>query len=92
VLRVTAISVAECSAGFPNTAAARFFLEPFPVVRLFPEAAYEAGDIDREQIALGRRLGENDTLIAGIARYFGEPLLSNDAAFGRVRGLRVVSY
>jgi predicted nucleic acid-binding protein len=90
--RITVVSVAEFATGFPTNEAARFFVSGFPIVRLFPEAAYEAANIDRELIAIGQRLGENDNLIAGIARYFGEPLISNDAAFRRVRNLRVHPY
>jgi predicted nucleic acid-binding protein len=30
--------------------------------------------------------------IAGFARYYGVPLVSNDAAFDRVTGLRRLSY
>lgn len=91
-VRITVISVAEFAAGFPSNAAARLFVSAFPIVRLFPEAAYEAATIDRELISVGQRLGENDNLIAGIARYFGEPLISNDRAFRRVRNLRVHPY
>jgi predicted nucleic acid-binding protein len=91
-IRITAISIAEFSAGFQNREDARPFLDLFRVYRLFPEAAYSAGDVDRELIAIGARLGEADTLIAGIALYYGEPLISNDAAFQRVRRLRVHPY
>jgi predicted nucleic acid-binding protein len=91
-IRITVVSVAEFAAGFTTNAEARFFLAPFPIIRLFPEAAYEAADIDRDLMRTGDRLGENDNVIAGIARYFGEPLISNDAAFRRVASLRVRSY
>jgi predicted nucleic acid-binding protein len=91
-VRITVISVAEFSAGFDAASDARAFLDCFRSYRFFPEAAYEAGAVDRELIQTGARLGEADTFIAGIARYYGEPLISNDAAFRRVRGLRVVSY
>jgi predicted nucleic acid-binding protein len=43
-------------------------------------------------IASGGRLGEADNLIAGTARYYGIPLVSNDRAFDRVRGLRRIAY
>jgi predicted nucleic acid-binding protein len=48
--------------------------------------------IDREMIASGGRLGEADNLIAGTARYYGIPLVSNDRAFDRVRGIRRIAY
>ena len=91
-IRITVISVAEVAAGFDTNAEARVFLATFSVVRLFPEAAYEAASVERELAAVGAGLGENDNLIAGMARYFGEPLISNDAAFRRVRTLRVLTY
>lgn len=91
-IRITIISVAEVAAGFDTNAQARVFLATFPIVRLFTEAAYEAADIERELTNAGGRLGENDNHIAGIARYYGEPLISNDRAFRRVRNLRVIEY
>ena len=86
------MSVAEFAAGLPSNVAARLFVASFTIVRLFPEAALEAATVDRELIRVGQRLGENDTLIAGIARYFGEPLISNDGDFGQVANLRVLRY
>lgn len=43
-------------------------------------------------MATGHRLGENDNWIAGFARYYGEPLVSNDPDFDRVRGLRRIAF
>jgi hypothetical protein len=34
---ITVVSIPEFAAGLASNAAARFFLAPFPVVRLFPE-------------------------------------------------------
>ncbi len=90
--RISVVSIAEFSAGFSNPLQARVFLDMFHCLRLFPEAAYEAGAIDRELIASGGRLGEADNLIAGTARYYGIPLVSNDRAFDRVRGIRRIAY
>ena len=90
--RISVVSMAEFSAGFSNPLQARVFLDTFHGLRLFPEAAYEAGAVDRELIASGGRLGEADNLIAGTARYYGIPLISNDRAFDRVRDLRRISY
>ena len=92
VFRISVVSIAEFSAGFPNPLQARVFLDTFHCLRLFPDAAYEAGAIDRELIATGGRLGEADTLIAGTARYYGISLVSNDRAFDRVRGIRRIAY
>lgn len=58
--RISVVSIAEFSAGFAKPLQARVFLDTFHCLRLFPEAAYEAGAIDRELIASGGRLGEAD--------------------------------
>jgi len=89
---VTVISLGEIAAGMRNNQAARDFLSRFRIVTLKAEVALEAAAIDRELIRLGQRLGENDNWIAGFARYYGEPLVSNDTAFDRVVGLRRISH
>ncbi len=89
---VTVISVGEVAVIFPEPADARRFLAHYRVLRLTPEIAYAAALIDRELIAAGRRLGENDTWIAAFCRYYGQPLISRDQAFDRVRGLRRMPY
>lgn len=91
-LRITIISLGEFAAGFAHLQDAREYLRRFPVIRITPECAYECSRVDYELIQLGCRLGENDNWIAGIARYYGEPVVSNDRAFTRVRGLKVRSY
>ena len=60
------------------------------MLRLTPEIALVAAQIDRELI--DQRLGENDNWIAGFCRYYGQPIISRDTAFDRVRGLRRLSY
>ena len=92
VHHVTVISLGELAAGMPRNQTARDFLGKFRIVTLKPEIALEAASIDRELIRIGQRLGENDTWIAGFARYYGEPLVSNDEAFDRVAGLRRISH
>jgi predicted nucleic acid-binding protein len=91
-LRITIISLGEFATGFTEVRTARDYLRRFPVIRITPECAYECSRVDRELIHLGCRLGENDNWIAGIARYYGEPVVSNDRAFTRVRGLSVHAY
>jgi predicted nucleic acid-binding protein len=91
-LRITIISLGEFATGFNDLQDARAYLRRFPVIRITPECAYECSRIDRELIRIGQRLGENDNWIAGIARYYGELLVSNDFAFTRVTGLKVRSY
>ena len=88
----TVISAGELAVIFPANEAARQFLSKYRVLRLTPEIAYVAAIIDRELIASGGRLGENDNWIAGFCRYYRQPIISRDAAFDRVRGLRRFSY
>ena len=61
-------------------------------MRLTLEIAFTAAIVDRELIAAGGRLGENDNWIAGVCRYYGQPIVSRGAAFDRVRGLRRLAY
>jgi predicted nucleic acid-binding protein len=68
---------------------ARFFAQ-FRVLPLHFGAAVAAGQLDRRLRKSGDRLGEADTLIAGIALYNGQ--VSRDAAFDRVPGLRRIPH
>ena len=92
-LRITVISAGEIAVIFRTNQEARIFLSRFFTLKnIFPELAYTAATIDRELIAAGGRLGENDNWIAAFCRYHGEPLISRDRAFDRVRGLRRLNY
>lgn len=91
--RTTVISVAEIAVIFPANRDARAFLSRFVTLKnIFAEIAFTAASIDRELIATGQRLGENDNWIAAFCRYHSEPLISNDTDFDRVRGLRRLPY
>ena len=89
---VTVISLGEVAVIFPEESDARRFLARYRTLRLTPEVAYVAARIDRELLATGGRLGENDNWIAAFCRYYGQPLISRDAAFDRVPGLRRLPY
>jgi predicted nucleic acid-binding protein len=89
---VTVISVGELAVLFDSNQQARLFLQRYRQLRLFPEIAYTAAEIDRQLLQQGQRLGENDTWIAGFCRYYGQPLISQDAGFDRVAGLRRLAY
>ena len=89
---VSTVSVGELAAGMNTNEAARRLVSRFRRVNLFTEVALAAADIDRQLIGLGLRLGENDTWLAGTARYYGVPIVSNDADFDRVPGLRRLRY
>ena len=89
---LTTISVGELAVLFDTHQEARHFLQRYRQLRLFPEIAYAAAEIDRELMDQGLRLGENDNWIAGFCRYYGQPLISQDTAFDRVAGLRRLAY
>ena len=89
---VTVISVGELAVLFDTNEQARLFLQRYRQLRLFPEIAYAAAEIDRALTDQGLRLGENDNWIAGFCRYYGQPLISRDAAFDRVPALRRLTY
>ncbi len=91
-LITTVISAGEFATGFDELQHARIFLSRWRVLNLQPEVAYAAAQVDRELMDVGGRLGENDTWIAGFARYFNQSLISNDKAFDRVRALRRLNY
>ena len=92
-LFTTVISAGEIAVIFDSLADVRAFLAPYRILRLTPEVAYVAAALDRELIGTtGNRLGENDNWIAGFCRYYGQPLVSRDEGFDRVRGLRRLAY
>jgi predicted nucleic acid-binding protein len=90
--RLTIITSGEISVLFESSVAAWEWLQDWPIYRLHPGIMDCAADIDREMIARGQRLGENDTWIAGFALYYREPLVSNDQAFDSVPGIRRIAY
>ena len=89
---VSVISAGEIAVMFDTTEHARAFLHHWRILRLLPEIAFTAAQIDRELIEEGGRLGENDNWIAGFCRYYGQPIVSRDAAFDRVHDLRRLVY
>jgi len=91
-IRLTIITAGEISVAFTSTAAAREWLDRWQILFLHMGIVDQAAEIDRELIARGRRLGENDNWIAGFARYYREPLISRDRGFDTVPELRRVTY
>ncbi len=89
---VSTIALGELAAGMVDDEEARRFVSRFRVVSLKPEIALAAAAIDRELMAEGFRLGENDNWLAGFALYYGTPLVTNDRDFERVTGLRTLGY
>lgn len=93
IIRTTVISLAEVAAGFPTSAAAWAYFSKWPIYRLHDGIAKAVADVDRQQAAIGQRIGENDTWIAGFCLYYREPVVSQDSrAFDRVGRLRRMAY
>ena len=91
-VRTTQISLGEVAVSFPTSAAAWDYFKRWKIYPLHRGIVDAAADIDRELIRIGARLGENDNWIAGFCRYYREPIISLDAAFDRVPGLRRLPY
>jgi predicted nucleic acid-binding protein len=91
-IRTTIITAAEIAVLFKETSEAFAWLARWKIYPLHNGIAAAAADIDRQMIATGRRLGENDNWIAGFAAYHREPLISDDLAFDRAPGVRRVNY
>jgi predicted nucleic acid-binding protein len=89
---VSVISLGELAASMPDNETAREFVSIFHLLHMKPEIGLAGAEVDRFLIRTGGRLGENDTWLAGTARYYGIPIISNDRAFDRVPGLRRIAY
>ncbi len=92
VIRASIITVGEVAVWFDRSWEAWEAMRDWTIYRLHPGIVDAAADIDRELMARGERLGENDNWIAAFARYYREPLISRDEAFDRALGVRRVSY
>jgi predicted nucleic acid-binding protein len=91
-VRTTIISLGEIALPFATSPDAWAYFNLWRIYRLHPGIVDAAADVDRELIRAGERMGENDNWIAGFCRYYREPVISLDAAFDRVRGLRRLPY
>ena len=91
-IRTTIISLGEVAVSFPTAEQAWYYFQTrrWPIYRLHDGIAKAAADLDRKMRR--NRLGENDNWIAGFCRYYREPVISLDAAFDRVPGVRRLSY
>jgi len=84
--------MAEIAVIFPSSAAAWAHFKNWKIYALHRGIAEIAADVDRDLVRTGGRLGENDNWIAGFCGYYREPVISQDAAFDRVAGLRRLGY
>ena len=85
---VSVVTLGEYAVGATRPEIRRFF-RGFQPLALGRELAIFAG---RFQAQLPFEMGENDLWIAATALREGLPLVTRDAAFSRVPGLRVVTY
>ena len=92
VIRTSIISLAEVAVMWQASDEAWAHFRNWKVYPLHRGVADAAADVNRELIRTGDPLGENDNWIAGFCRYYREPVISLDAAFDRVRGLRRLAY
>ena len=92
IIRTSIISIGEVAVSFATSDDAWEYFKRWRVYPLHRGVADAAADLDRELIAQGHRLGENDNWIAGFCRYYREPVISLDLAFDRVPGLRRIAY
>jgi predicted nucleic acid-binding protein len=92
VIRTCIISLTEVAVSFSTSDRAWEYFSSWLVYRLHDGVAKAAADLDRRLALAGQRLGENDNWIAGFCRYYRQPVISRDAAFDRVPGLRRLGY
>jgi len=81
------VSVGELAAG-GSEAAVRVLLRHLRKIPLSEAIAYRAGELDRQQMAKGQRLGENDNWIAATALHYSATLVYADGDFDRVAGIK----
>ena len=89
---ITPITATEYAVGIRHEREVRRFLRRFRLVPLGRDLALVAARVDREQMAKGRRLGENDTWQAAVALHFDLTLISGDSDFAKVGGLKRIDY
>ncbi len=91
-MAITPVTATEYAAGIRNEREARRFLRRFRMIAFGRDIALFASRVDREQIASGLRLGENDTWQAAVALRFGLTIVTDDADFAKVPQIKRRSY
>ena len=67
-------------------------LKSLEILELDEECAKESGVIESELARRGLPIQSTDVMIAGIAKTHHEKLVTRDAHFARIPGLRVLKY
>jgi predicted nucleic acid-binding protein len=86
-LACSTVSVGELASGEDETAV-RVFLRHLRKLPLSEAIAYRAGELDKDLMSKGQRLGENDNWIAATALHYTATLVYADGDFDRVSGLK----
>jgi predicted nucleic acid-binding protein len=86
-LACSTVTVGELASG-ENETEVRVLLRHLRKLPLYEAIAYRAGQLDRDLMSKGRRLGENDNWIAATALHYSATLVYADGDFDRVRGLK----
>jgi len=68
-------------------------LESQLVLNLDKESSEEAGEIDGTLIKEGQQIDPEDSMIAGIAKAYGEKILTRNVShFDRIKGIEIETY
>ncbi|MGH7959324.1 MAG: PIN domain-containing protein [Opitutaceae bacterium] len=89
---ITPVTADEYAVGIRHEREARRFLRRFRLLPLGRDVAMAAARLDREQIAKGGRLGENETWQAAVALHFDLTLISEDTDFAKIPSLKRIDY
>ncbi|MGA7725682.1 MAG: type II toxin-antitoxin system VapC family toxin [Opitutaceae bacterium] len=86
-LACSTVTVGELASGEDETVV-RVFLRHLRKLPLSEAIAYRAGQLDKDLMSKGQRLGENDNWIAATALHYSATLVYADGDFDRVNGLK----
>jgi len=86
-LACSTVTVGELASG-ENETAVRVLLRRLRKLPLSEAIAYRAGELDRDLMRIGQRLGENDNWIAATALHYSATLVYADGDFDRIAGLK----
>jgi predicted nucleic acid-binding protein len=86
-LACSTVTVGELASGEDETVV-RVFLRHLRKLPLSEAIAYRAGQLDKDLMRKGQRLGENDNWIAATALHYSATLVYADGDFDRVNGLK----
>jgi predicted nucleic acid-binding protein len=86
-LACSTVTVGELASGEDETVV-RVFLRHLRKLPLSEAIAYRAGQLDKDLMSNGQRLGENDNWIAATALHYSATLVYADGDFDRVNGLK----